>query len=1012
MYGKLDQVTGKLVSFNTLDQTATIEIIYAQPGEAPTITNVLSVKQTGIRSASGEILSIDITPEDLETRISDQVITVMTSDTRKIVGLQIIDKATGVVVVDEPRGITITPKGPATEIYVNKLLEDGTYSIKVYYEDGKQTVLSNISTNNSNGQGATFTINSTQTITEFREARKTIGDLVYGSLSLVSNNGGDLRTLNLAKSSSPFLTIDGDILTTQIDGELTAIEIPEQWQDTDGDPIKFGVSASKTNNDLEPEINVATQSTTVAKSNGAKLTINWARGTFVYDVSNRDSKGDTVDLFTVTATDPKNSLGTLSLLFDVLDILPQDRLPTGVFNSEKQAELDQLLIKQIKDNPDISSADKEKLINQLENSASSGNPAAKVSKFEDAGSPLSVFRVRSDETSSGAKASGLTISNVSASSNKNNIESATDPNAIQKSQQQISAILADLDDDQLSALKATLKERFGITIDDGIKELVDGLYGGDPAASIGVKQGESDIGLPIFAFDLNTNIGSTFADSDPNRPGTQVNITLDLTSANLAASALNSFQKVVSAVEFIKYAVWLSSLDPEVRRDNLFVDTSGVLITGPGRYNFLRTTEGGDGAAYEYYNRLVNGQNVQYIKSVNLIITDNRFGDFALTPGKDYLTGDGQIKDPGAPIYSIPTSTGGGGTGSGSSGSSSSSSTTSLGIFEVANSDQESPATAKTDESSAQGTDTLAAVTSDVQTRTVTNDSSGDGQNKQLVKGLKRSSQDNLRSWAKRLGLLQASGGLGLLENDGNNQKSESSPLDFLNKRLGIDPERSSDLLNALLFGGASIYIINKTSPGRFKQWAEALWSNQTKQASAMSRSNRVIAIFLIRSNEGLDRLVAAEVQDDAIEILAEEKLLFSLDTAAKRHQASFDTKLKKLCLKLENIGLTTHELLLLDPEIKSELAIVEHLGRDIKIMEPDRLRSVVQELSSTELNQLQAWLAKPSSNPLDGHPIQANLQRRQSELGKQLSPEKANVASLIELSLAIGLHQPALSLV
>jgi hypothetical protein len=299
-----------------------------------------------------------------------------------------------------------------------------------------------------------------------------------------------------------------------------------------------------------------------------------------------------------------------------------------------------------------------------------------------------------------------------------------------------------------------------------------------------------------------------------------------------------------------------------------------------------------------------------------------------------------------------------------------------------------------------------------MQTITVTNDSSGVGQNTQLVKGLKRSSQDNLRSWAKRLGLLQASGGLGLLENDGNNQKSESSPLDFLNKRLGIDPERSSDLLNALLFGGASIYIINKTSPGRFKQWAEALWSNQTKQASAMSRSNRVIAIFLIRSNEGLDRLVAAEVQDDAIEILAEEKLLFSLDTAAQRHQASFDTQLKKLCLKLENIGLTTHELLLLDPEIKSELAIVEHLGRDIKIMEPDRLRSVVQELSSTELNQLQAWLAKPSSNPLDGHPIQANLQRRQSELGRQLSPEKANVASLIELSLAIGLHQPALSLV
>jgi hypothetical protein len=154
------------------------------------------------------------------------------------------------------------------------------------------------------------------------------------------------------------------------------------------------------------------------------------------------------------------------------------------------------------------------------------------------------------------------------------------------------------------------------------------------------------------------------------------------------------------------------------------------------------------------------------------------------------------------------------------------------------------------------------------------------------------------------------------------------------------------------------------------------------------------------------------ELHDDAIEILAEEKLLFNLDTAAQRGQASFAKQLKTLCLKLENIGLTTHELLLLDPEIKAELAIVEHLGRESTIMEPDRLRSIVQDLTSAEMEQLQAWLAKPSSNPLDGHPIRINLQRRQSELAQQLSPEKANVASLIELSLAMGLRQSALSMV
>ena len=73
--------------------------------------------------------------------------------------------------------------------------------------------------------------------------------------------------------------------------------------------------------------------------------------------------------------------------------------------------------------------------------------------------------------------------------------------------------------------------------------------------------------------------------------------------------------------------------------------------------------------------------------------------------------------------------------------------------------------------------------------------------------------------------------------------------------------------------------------------------------------------------------------------------------------------------------------------------------------MAPNGLRSVVEGLSPDEVDQLQTWLAKPSANPLDAHPITAKLQKRQIELGRQISPDKANVASLIELSLAIGVR-------
>jgi hypothetical protein len=231
------------------------------------------------------------------------------------------------------------------------------------------------------------------------------------------------------------------------------------------------------------------------------------------------------------------------------------------------------------------------------------------------------------------------------------------------------------------------------------------------------------------------------------------------------------------------------------------------------------------------------------------------------------------------------------------------------------------------------------------------------------------------------------------------------SALDFINNKLSIDPEQSKNLLNALIFSGASLFIINKTNPGLLRKWANAITNVKAKKEATQNRANRVISIFLMRNTNSLDRLVAADLNDNGIEILAEEEILYSLDSASQRKQASFDIQLKKLCLKLENIGLTTHDLLLVDPEIKADLAIVEHLGRESKIMAPNGLRSVVEELSPDELDQLQTWLAKPSANPLDAHPITAKLQKRQMELGRQISPDKANVASLIELSLAIGVH-------
>jgi hypothetical protein len=58
--------------------------------------------------------------------------------------------------------------------------------------------------------------------------------------------------------------------------------------------------------------------------------------------------------------------------------------------------------------------------------------------------------------------------------------------------------------------------------------------------------------------------------------------------------------------------------------------------------------------------------------------------------------------------------------------------------------------------------------------------------------------------------------------------------------------------------------------------------------------------------------------------------------------------------------------------------------------------------LAQKELELLEVWLDNPSQNPLGDHPIAKSLDQRQKILGKQLSQNKARIASLLELSLAM----------
>ena len=419
-------------------------------------------------------------------------------------------------------------------------------------------------------------------------------------------------------------------------------------------------------------------------------------------------------------------------------------------------------------------------------------------------------------------------------------------------------------------------------------------------------------------------------------------------------------------------------------------------------------------------------------------IQDNGFYDDDITFGT--------ILDPGAPIFVTTAggsgaSSGGGGSGSGGSdggGSSNTGSTTSttgggakstgssassagnsassgessaaisgqptessLGIFEVAYSD-ELPGPTKTEGGNSE---TLATTFSDVE-QVVVVDQDGGGEDtivkaggtkkpkSNLLEEIKNLSLDGLRKWAEDFGLVNTG------QKGGRN--TPNGLAKFMGDRLGINPPTSEGLINAMVLGAAGLYLTKTTGPGVLMKWATGIWGGSVKNNPASAPHQRVIAVFIMRSNKALDRLVAAEVQEDKIEILAEERLSLSLSAAANRSNANLEDHVKSLSLKLENQGINPYDLLLFDPAIKSYLGAIEHLGRDSDEMRSDRIQNVVNSLAQKELELLEVWLDNPSQNPLGDHPIAKSLQKRQQILAKQLSKNKARIASLLELSLAM----------
>jgi hypothetical protein len=165
-------------------------------------------------------------------------------------------------------------------------------------------------------------------------------------------------------------------------------------------------------------------------------------------------------------------------------------------------------------------------------------------------------------------------------------------------------------------------------------------------SSNGLVADQSNLYKPwdLLDFTVESLVSTGLNDIDPNRDGTQIQVSIDISRANIPTTGLgfNLYRKLISA----------STLSDYFDAGISLTDLAGVPITTAGWYDFTQRTPGGDGASFKDFN------NDGKVDAIILTLTDNSFGDNNPianrlrdpgTPGSTVVT------NPGGPNPSVPT---------------------------------------------------------------------------------------------------------------------------------------------------------------------------------------------------------------------------------------------------------------------------------------------------------------------------------------------------------------------
>jgi len=229
--------------------------------------------------------------------------------------------------------------------------------------------------------------------------------------------------------------------------------------------------------------------------------------------------------------------------------------------------------------------------------------------------------------------------------------------------------------------------------------------------------------------------------------------------------------------------------------------------------------------------------------------------------------------------------------------------------------------------------------------------------------------------------------------------KSSSTLL----KNLSEGSVLGTNLLDALALGAGVLYVLYapkavETGKKGFRGLVNRVLKRDGMNATLAEQN--VLSVFVMKMPNGTERVMAAKVGMSGIDVVAQQDLPADVSVEGAGNQTQVDYAVKQL---LNKVGDYNADLLLLGSKLKGQAPLLQSLSKQTQLLETQGLTSNLSSCSATELELLENWLNKPSSTPPESSPVYQQMMEQISRYTGSLPAEQANMAGLIELSVAMA---------